>query len=48
MEKDKMSTQLKFRVGAEANSISRWVKPKAGAPSLSNPLIIMTAHRVQL
>jgi len=48
MEKDKMSTQLKFRVGAKANSISLWVKPRADAPSLSNPLNIMAAHRVQL
>ena len=35
---------LKFRVGAKANSISPWVKPRADAPSLSNPLIIMAAH----
>jgi len=32
-----MTTQLKFRVGAKANSISPWVKPGADAPSLSNP-----------
>jgi hypothetical protein len=48
MEKDKMLTQLKFRVGAKANSVSRWVTPKAGAPSLSHPLNIMAAHRGSL
>jgi len=41
-------TQLKFRVGAKANSISPWVKPWAGAPSLSNPSNIMAAHRGSL
>ena len=47
-----MTTQLKFRVGAKANSIvlsaipSQNVK-RYGAPSLSNPLIIKAAHRVQ-
>ena len=41
MKKDK----IKFRVGAKANSISLWVKPRADAPSLSNPLNIMAAHR---
>jgi len=35
---------LKFRVGAKVNSISPWVKPRADAPSLSNPLNIMAAH----
>ena len=37
-------TQLKFRVGAKANSSSPGVKPRADAPSLSNPLNIMAAH----
>ena len=37
-------TQLKFRVGAKASTLSPWVKPRADAPSLSNPLNIMAAH----
>jgi len=50
MEKDKMSTQLKFRAGAKAKYIVLCAIPRQnvkryGAPSLSNPLIIMAAHR---
>jgi len=47
MEKEKMSTQLELTVRAKANSCSLWIKPKADAPSLSNPYSLMAARWVQ-
>jgi len=47
MEKEEMTTQLELKVRAKANSCSPWIKPRANAPSLSNPYTLMAARWVQ-